>query len=353
MNSVEIPTGILSVLKPESVHRWEINNFDLDNWKTGEKVVSPLFSASGLKWQIHLFPKGKDRRYKNEVSVLLKSLNDQDVTIDYDLSILDNQNKRIWRCGGIILLKDQSACGRLSFIRQDLVREHLSFWSPNNTLVILCEVTMQMDSHDEQNNSSISIPDAGIMREMNKCGYFERFLYQERFSDVKFIVDGGCVYAHKMILSLESEVFADMFAHDKGGNLTSKVEIEGIDYEIFMEMLRFIYTGKVNNMEGAAKKLYIAADKYAVGELRLACLNILSSSLCNENAVERLKFSVSYHANTLRTKAIDFIVTHLKDVVHKPEFTAIGGLPAGVLIEIFQRLAAKGSEPLTKKTKKY
>jgi hypothetical protein len=52
-----------------------------------------------------------------------------------------------------------------------------------------------------------------------------------------------------------------MFAHNFKENLTNVVEIRDIKLEVFQELLRFIYCGKVNDLNKHAAGLYRAADK--------------------------------------------------------------------------------------------
>lgn len=47
-----------------------------------------------------------------------------------------------------------------------------------------------------------------------------------------------------------------MFSHDFQENLTNtvKVNIEGMKFEVFQELLRFIYSGKVQDLDKHARE---------------------------------------------------------------------------------------------------
>jgi speckle-type POZ protein len=96
-------------------------------------------------------------------------------------------------------------------------------------------------------------------------------------SDVILNIRGREFPAHKLILATRSEVFAAMFKHPTKENCNNQVKIEDIEPEVFQEVLRFIYTGRVSRatMETMATGLFIAADKYLLGELKKECENYM------------------------------------------------------------------------------
>ena len=106
-------------------------------------------------------------------------------------------------------------------------------------------------------------------------------------SDVNFNIDGRDFPAHKLILAARSEVFAAMFKHPTKENLTNQIKIEDIEPNVFHEMLRFIYTGRVplKMLETMAASLFIAADKYLLDELKIKCENYFTHQMSPENCV--------------------------------------------------------------------
>ena len=74
-------------------------------------------------------------------------------------------------------------------------------------------------------------------------------------------VGGHSFDAHKAILSSTSKVFAVMFVHETTEKLSNHVDIQDIHPDVFQEVLRFIYTGRVP-LEKMTASLLAAADKY-------------------------------------------------------------------------------------------
>jgi speckle-type POZ protein len=108
-----------------------------------------------------------------------------------------------------------------------------------------------------------------------------------QFSDVILNIRGREFPAHKNILATRSEVFAAMFQHPMKEKATNHIEIEDIEPEVFQELLRFIYTGRLSltSMETMATGLFIAADKYLLEELKMKCENYLVHHMSPNNCV--------------------------------------------------------------------
>jgi speckle-type POZ protein len=108
-----------------------------------------------------------------------------------------------------------------------------------------------------------------------------------QFSDVNFNIGGREFPAHKNILAARSQYFAAMFKHPTKEQSTNQVKIEDIDPEVFDQLLRFIYTGRVplDKLETMAAGLFIAADKYLLDELKMKCENYLLSQMSPDNCV--------------------------------------------------------------------
>lgn len=332
MSTAATPTGRIRVVKPDSSHEWEIDNFCLDRWKTGDELISPTIFVADTKWQIHLYPRGINARNKKHVSIALETLNESIVKISLLLSVISKRNDKYWSWGTTCPFRKEKKCGNGSFIPQYALIEKKSGLLPNDKLTILCNIEILTQ------NLSVDCSEIGNVSK------FDKFLNSKQFSDVTFIVGGKDFYAHKNILANGSTVFAAMFEHNMKENLENTVEISDISYEIFTEMFRFIYTGKVINIGNIAEALYIAADKYALYELAAACVSTLCRSISLDNAIAHLKFADIYGIDRLKTSAMDFIVSHANDIIRRPSFASIYGLPQSIMVEIFQRFATKGLE---------
>ncbi|XP_008216040.1 speckle-type POZ protein B-like [Nasonia vitripennis] len=117
------------------------------------------------------------------------------------------------------------------------------------------------------------------------------------------------------------------------------VEIADIKYGVLMEMIRFIYAGKTNDIDALADDLAVAADKYALDGLKNICEKRMLKILNMDNVINFVQLADTFQMVKLKKKAIEFIVKNaLYCVGNKPEF---GLLPQDIVFEVFQCMANK------------
>ena len=89
-----------------------------------------------------------------------------------------------------------------------------------------------------------------------------------KYTDLVLEVGNSTFHCHKFMLARKSDVFDAMFSHDFSEKHNNKVVIEDLEAEAVLEMLRFIYLGKVLQMERVNKSVLFAADKYNIVDLK-------------------------------------------------------------------------------------
>ena len=128
---------------------------------------------------------------------------------------------------------------------------NLSFPLPPQVSVVADSVNV----YGQSNQVQFKVPDCRLSDDMGQL--FE----SQRFSDVTLSVGSREFQAHKALLAARSPVFAAMFEHEMEERKHNRVDITDVDHEVLREMLRFIYTGKTNNLDKMADDLLAAADK--------------------------------------------------------------------------------------------
>ncbi|XP_065072569.1 kelch-like protein 41 [Ochlerotatus camptorhynchus] len=120
----------------------------------------------------------------------------------------------------------------------------------------------------------------------------EQLLLSEYLSDVVFQVGstGQLMHAHKLILTVASEVF---FAQFNGGfdeakqdNRDTPIIIEDIESAIFTQVLRYIYCEKVDLTPDNIMDIYCASEKYLLTGLNTVCTKFLKTTLNVENVLK-------------------------------------------------------------------
>lgn len=146
-------------------------------------------------------------------------------------------------------------------------------------------------------------------------------LNNPEFSDVTFNVEGEPVHAHKMIMSARSEHFRAMFS--ERWSQSPEVEVPDIRKPVFLALLEYLYTGKVDINIGLAIELLTAADQYTMSELKDRCVAVLLANITVENVSEIFTAADRHEVDKLRVKCMDFILQFSDEVFRTESFRAL------------------------------
>ena len=140
----------------------------------------------------------------------------------------------------------------------------------------------------------------------------EKLYENKKYADVIIRIGSQAIQAHKAILASRSEVFdatlrklqdqmvithktilasrSEVFAAALPRKLQDQMVITDIHPDVFDQLLRFIYTGRLSltTMEARAAELYFAADKYFLHQLKDECKDHLIRRMSPENCIQLL-----------------------------------------------------------------
>ncbi|CAG0905143.1 unnamed protein product, partial [Cyprideis torosa] len=153
--------------------------------------------------------------------------------------------------------------------------EHCVF---NDTLTIQCNITIIGESVETTEFEPPMLPCSSPLVESG-----EKLFSLGLHSDITLVVEDRKFALHKNILAAQSPVFASMFDHDMLEKQTGEVKITDFSAEVIEELLRFMYTGNVRNIERISEDLFSAAAKYDLERLQGICEKQLACSLTREN----------------------------------------------------------------------
>ncbi|XP_065206808.1 speckle-type POZ protein B-like [Planococcus citri] len=103
-----------------------------------------------------------------------------------------------------------------------------------------------------------------------------------------------------------------MFRNDMEENATNVVKISDIGQDVFEEILRYIYCGKVKNLEKLVYEILPEANKYDLKQLMVLCEKMLAEQLSKDNAIKILILAHTHDAVWLKTEALEFIKLHAR-----------------------------------------
>jgi speckle-type POZ protein len=196
------------------------------------------------------------------------------------MSILNNRRKKVFQQTG-------SSAPTTYYVDFNLSKEEIiksKCQQSDGSLTFYCKILTHVKQKTEPSADPSSL---AIDCSSELITHLDGLFNNMQFSDVNFKIGGREFPAHKVILSARSQYFAAMFQHPMKEQSTNQVKIEDIEPEVFDQLLRFIYTGRVplDKLQTMAAGLLIAADKYLMDELKMKCENYLLSHMSSDNCV--------------------------------------------------------------------
>lgn len=286
---------------------------------------SPTFSAesNSIKWQLMFCP-AVVNMYRPLINVFYDSEDEirthGPIAGEFTISVINAEGEKsdVHR-HNFLLTNDTISPQNLGCITEDddiLIMtddgkplDDLSL--PEESLTLMCQV------HYFQAKSIVGLVNQCNLNSIethNPLDGFENAFLNPELSDVTICVKGTEYPGHKVILSSRSKVFEAMFKHGMIENQSSRIEVNDIDEEVFLQVLRYIYTGKAQNLNNLASQLLPVADRYDLEKLKILCGNVLLGKLSNETAVSILILADMCNATELKNRSAEFIKLHSKDV---------------------------------------
>jgi speckle-type POZ protein len=250
-----------------------------------QPLISPLFPTPEIpnsKYYLQV------QDMAEKIRILLVHFNSAGKCVNFDepvqgkISIINKKGTKVFQK----MLSSKPDCGSVVFnlySKEQIIQSDCQ--QSDGSLTFCCKIFTHVKK--ESVSSSADPPVLAVDCSGGLSSHFEELFNNMSSSDVSFNIGGREFPAHKLILSARSKYFAAMFKHPMKEKSTNQVNIEDIEPDVFQELLRFIYTGRVRTatMETVAANLFIAADKYLLGELKKECENYLLHHMTPDNCV--------------------------------------------------------------------
>lgn len=323
-------------------HKWTIDDFAMRPEETGQRIRSPTFSgtegAKG-KWCLFVYPKGYSENWKDYVSAFLaiEDRDFEDFVAKVDFAVLNAEGRVASRfCGSFRYSNTSRGWGYGNLIGRGVVLDADKNVLLHGAFRIVCSVSAfagTVNTSGVNEAAPEDLPQRQLSRDLG------RLLSGGRCSDVVLGVGGREMRAHKSVLAARSVVFAAMFEHDMEENKRGRVDITDLDHDVVSQMLQFVYTGSVDDVDAAAPGLLAAGDKYALGGLKAMCERSLCAQVTVASAAELLLLADQHSADLLKASAMDMILTRAHDVMATPGWKTLSQQRPHILAEAFGRLA--------------
>ncbi|GFY75372.1 kelch-like protein 10 [Trichonephila inaurata madagascariensis] len=135
--------------------------------------------------------------------------------------------------------------------------------------------------------------------------------------------DGGQQKVHLEILAAVSPYFRRLINSSKNGSWDT-ITVPETSKDTLVEIINYIYTGKVCLREEKVKSLIDSAEILAIPGIIKLCKKFLTANITVPNCISRYNFANSYQYLDLREKAMKFILTNFEEVYKSnPEYSEL------------------------------
>ncbi len=144
------------------------------------------------------------------------------------------------------------------------------------------------------------------------------------------------VPAHKLVLSIGSQVFMAMF-YGSGAQMHSNdsiIEIPDVEPDSFKHMLRYLYTDELHVGPDTVMSTLYVAKKYAVNTLEKECVNFLKLNLRPDNAFMLLEQALLFDEANLAELCLSLIDKSACEALSSEYFLDIN---LNTLVQIIKR----------------
>ena len=171
-------------------------------------------------------------------------------------------------------------------------------------------------------------------------------------ADVTLAV-GDCDFrAHSQVLSARSRMLKALLSRDAAES--RRVELDGVDPEVFKLLLRHLYTGELPEGDSDTPEMHQhlleAADRFCVPSLLQAAARTLEHSLSVESVGYTLVLADKHGAKDLKAAALRYVSSHGKEVTETEGWRHLTAAAPLLQTEAFRALAGcKDTTPPAKR----
>jgi len=182
--------------------------------------------------------------------------------------------------------------------------------------------------------SSCEVPQSTIISDLKS------FVNNESLADISFEVEEQVVHAHKIML-MRCSYFKAMleggFRESTGGASKTPIRINDVRHQIFIALLEYLYTDRVDVQLDEAMELFQAADQFGVERLKIICEHKMLASITVDNAASIFHAADLHTAKGLREKALNFILNNFEAVSKTKCFEEMARSNVELVLQILQK----------------
>ena len=151
----------------------------------------------------------------------------------------------------------------------------------------------------------------------------ESLYLNDEFSDITLSIDNSNIPAHKVILASNSDYFRALLFCGLQESQSSKISLKCSNQELFKQLLKYVYTGKMNLNELTVQQIleiFQMSHEYNFKALNETISKHLISILSLKNVCTFYDLSNFYEIDELRTACLHFLDHNAEQVLKQENF---------------------------------
>ncbi|XP_014215915.1 speckle-type POZ protein-like [Copidosoma floridanum] len=319
--------SVTKVNAKKITYAWTIMNFSVNNKLVNEYLESPIFTIDDeYQWRLRFYPSVTYGKYTKLHLYLLPAAY-RAIPITYEFGLVNSTY-------GFYFPKDKATATRVSpsssFGYDEFIDvSSLKNFTKNDQLTIIAKLAMHTGY---TNYTSGSCDSAGLgTPDHDHTDNFENLLDNPIFSDVTFKIRLTEIKAHKAILATMSPVLMSEFIKLQEFGKKAVMEFDDVEPKSFKDMLRFVYTGKVEKIEKTAKDLLPLAKRFGIKQLEDICERALCKTLNLDNVMDMFNLASNINATYLKVQAIKYMTAHTESMMDAPNFASLMSQPQNLI----------------------
>ncbi|KAJ1269251.1 hypothetical protein BS78_07G196600 [Paspalum vaginatum] len=322
-------------------HQFKLSYSGTENVPLGHRVCSDEISAGGHLWRFDCYPRGqKEEDHGEYLSIFLRRVSESkdDAKAIMEAFVMDRDGalSSIHRRKVVHVYPPKRESrgfndwGLHKFVKRSVLK---SLYVTDGSFIIMCGAKVVL--HDEP---------------LDIGSHLGLLLDSGDGSDVSFVVDGEEFPAHRAVLAARSPVFKAQLLGSMADAKMSSIILHDITPETFRVMLRFIYTDACPEDDELGDdfpsemllNLLAAADRFALGRLKLLCARELGCNVSVETVADILGYAETYNCTELKKKCMDFFVEedNFKKAVLTEGFIQLAQKFPSILPELREKVGA-------------
>lgn len=291
----------------ETNFTWVIDNFSFIHGKVESQKFKTEFQEEAIKWSLIM-------RITNNWIVFSLNINSkyQDCKCFLSLSKKEHQ----------VRIQNHGHAYNLYEVQKHFIE--------NDRLTVYCKVQI----YGDQSNLSKCSGSGTKTKLKDSLGLY---LGNQKLSDVTLVVEDQEIPAHSQILAMRSSVFSTLLS-GKDVVEQKRLILNDISHQVVLEMLRFIYTDRVKDLEEIVKELLVAAILYDIQQLKKMCFETIQKQIDISNVIDFLEFADKHCIIELKMSSMDFVKRNATAVKETASYKNLIGNP-DLIGEICMNLA--------------